>query len=234
MATGVLVAVALAAQAVLLPSLPSSAALRFTDLVELVRRPHPRRSLLMVALVFGAHFSSYTYIAPFLLRDAGFSESGITWVLLGFGIIGFVSNFAVSTVVGRNLKGALLTMVVLLLTALVTMPFFKHYAFAVTAVLMAWGIAFGAIPLCMSVWIQRATPDLPEAGSAMFVGIIQVAIAVGSSVGGTIVDRAGIATDFRFGAVLAILGIVAISTLTAAGEPVRVEELDARVGVEKC
>ena len=188
----------------------------------------------MVALVFGAHFSSYTYIAPFLLRDAGFSESGITWVLLGFGIIGFVSNFAVSTVVGRNLKGALLTMVVLLLTALVTMPFFKHYAFAVTAVLMAWGIAFGAIPLCMSVWIQRATPDLPEAGSAMFVGIIQVAIAVGSSVGGTIVDRAGIATDFRFGAVLAILGIVAISTLTAAGEPVRVEELDARVGVEKC
>jgi predicted MFS family arabinose efflux permease len=86
----------------------------------------------------------------------------------------------------------------------------------------------------MSVWMQRATPDLPEAGSAMFVGIIQVAIAVGSSVGGTIVDRAGIATDFRFGAVLAILGIVAISTLTAAGEPARVEELGERVGAEKC
>jgi predicted MFS family arabinose efflux permease len=234
MATGVLVAVALIAQAVLLPALPSSAALRFGDLVELVRRAHPRRSLLMVALVFGAHFSSYTYIAPFLLRDAGFNESSITWVLLGFGIIGFVSNFAVSTVVGRNLKGALLTMAALLLTALVTMPLFRHYAFAVTAVLMAWGVAFGAIPLCMSVWMQRATPDLPEAGSAMFVGIIQVAIAVGSSVGGTIVDRAGIATDFRFGAVLAILGIVAISTLTAAGVPAPVQELDERIGAEKC
>jgi predicted MFS family arabinose efflux permease len=234
MATGVLVAAALIAQAVLLPSLPSSAALRFADLVELMRRAHPRRSLLMVALVFGAHFSSYTYIAPFLLRDAGFNESSITWVLLGFGIIGFVSNFAVSTVVGRNLKAALLTMAVLLLTALLTMPLLRHYPFAVTAVLMAWGVAFGAIPLCMSVWMQRATPDLPEAGSAMFVGIIQVAIAVGSSVGGTIVDRAGIATDFRFGAVLAILGIVAISTLTAAGAPARVEELSERVGAEKC
>jgi predicted MFS family arabinose efflux permease len=233
MTTGVLVAAALIAQAALLPSLPSSAALRFADLVELVKRAYPRKSLLMVALVFGAHFSSYTYIAPFLLRDAGFSVSSITWVLLGFGIIGFVSNFAVSAVVGRNLKAALLTTVVLLLTALVTMPLLKHYAPAVTAVVMAWGVAFGAIPLCMSVWMQRATPDLPEAGSAMFVGIIQVAIAVGSSVGGAIVDRAGIPTDFWFGAVLAVLGIVAISSLSVAGGvQASVAELSERVGAE--
>ncbi|CAB3773465.1 MFS transporter [Paraburkholderia humisilvae] len=231
-ATGVLVAAALIAQTALVPSLPSSVALRFSDLVELVRRAHPRRSLLMVALVFGAHFSSYTYIAPFLLRDAGFGAPSITWVLLGFGIIGFASNFAVSTVVGRNLKGALLTMVVLLLTALVTMPLLKHSAFAVTAMVMAWGVAFGAIPLCMSVWIQRATPDLPEAGSAMFVAIIQVAIAVGSLVGGTIVDRAGISRDFWFGAVLAILGIVAISRLSATGTEANVAELSERVGAE--
>ncbi|MFC0399822.1 MFS transporter [Paraburkholderia rhizosphaerae] len=232
MASGVLVAVALIAQIALVPSLPSSAALRFADLVELVRRAHPRRSLLMVSLVFGAHFSSYTYIAPFLLRDAGFSVSSITWVLLGFGIIGFVSNFAVSTVVGRNLKGALLTMAVLLLAALLTMPLLKQSAFAVTAMVMAWGVAFGAIPLCMSVWIQRATPDLPEAGSAMFVAIIQVAIAVGSSVGGTIVDRVGIPSDFWFGAVLAVLGIVAISSLRAPGTRADVAELSERVGAE--
>ncbi len=117
MVTGVLVAVALAAQAFLVPSLPSSAALRMADLIELVRRPHPRKSLLMVALVFGAHFSSYTYIAPFLLRDASFSMSSITWLLLGFGFIGFVSNFAVSATVTRSLKGSLMTMVVLLMTA---------------------------------------------------------------------------------------------------------------------
>jgi predicted MFS family arabinose efflux permease len=234
MATGVLVALALAAQAALVPSLPSQAALRFADLLELVRRAHPRKSLLMVSLVFGAHFSSYTYIAPFLLRDAGFSMSSITWVLLGFGIIGFVSNFAVSTVVNRSLKAALMTMVVLMLTALVTMPLFRHSPPAVTAVLMAWGVAFGAIPLCLSVWMQRATPDLPEAGSAMFVGIIQVAIAVGSSVGGAIVDHAGIATDFRFGSVLAVLGIIAVASLSATGAPARVNELSERVGAEKC
>jgi predicted MFS family arabinose efflux permease len=220
-ATGGLVAVALAAQALLVPSLPSSAALRFSDLTELVRRPYARKSLLMVALVFGAHFSSYTYIAPYLLHDANFSVSSITWVLLGFGIIGFVSNFAVSATVQRSLKGSLMAMAALLLFSLVAMPLLSHTHLpaAVTGVVLAWGIAFGAIPLCMSVWIQRATPDLPEAGSAMFVGIIQVAIAVGSSVGGAIVDHIGIPADFLFGSVLAVLGIVAIAGLRPGGEP---------------
>jgi len=53
------------------------ATLRFADLTTLLRRSHPRRSLLMVALAFGAHFCSFTYIAPFLLRDAGLSMGDI-------------------------------------------------------------------------------------------------------------------------------------------------------------
>ena len=232
MATGVLVAVVLAAQALLVPSLPSSAALRLADLVALCRRAHPRRSLLMVALVFGAHFSSYTYIAPFLLQNAGFNVSSITWLLLGFGFIGFISNFAVSATVTRNLKGSLVTMVSLLMFALLTLPLLRHSELAVTLVVLVWGIAFGAIPLCLSMWIQRATPDLPEAGSALFVGIIQVAIAVGSLIGGTVVDRVGIPVDFWFGSTLAVLGLAVIASFSAAGKTTVNAELTGRVRVE--
>ncbi|CAB3793945.1 Purine ribonucleoside efflux pump NepI [Paraburkholderia ultramafica] len=213
-ATAVLVAVALILQIVLLPSLPSKAALRFADLVEVVRRPFPRKSLLMVVLVFGAHFSSYTYIAPFL-QDAAFSASTITLVLLGFGIVGFVSNFAVSAIVASRLKSSLATMTVLLLCALLILPFLKSVPLAAIAMVLAWGIAFGAIPLCLSVWMQDATPDLPEAGSALFVGIIQVAIAVGSSVGGTIVDRVGIPADFWLGSALALLGLITLASFSS-------------------
>jgi len=218
MVTGGLVAVALAAQALLVPSLPSTAALRFADLVALWRRPHARKSLLMVALIFGAHFSSYTYIAPFLLQNASFSVSSITWLLLGFGFVGFVSNAAFSALVTRNLKASLGTVVSLLMLALLTMPLLRHSESAVTVTVLLWGIAFGAIPLCLSVWMQLATPDLPEAGSALFVGIIQVAIAVGSLVGGTVVDRVGIPADFWFGSALAFLGLAAIAGFGKVGE----------------
>jgi predicted MFS family arabinose efflux permease len=90
-----------------------------------------------------------------------------------------------------------------------------HSHIGETAAMLIWGIAFGALPLCFSVWIQSGTADYPEAGSAMFVSIIQVAIATGSAVGGAIVDHAGVETDFMLGAVLAVLGLVTLHRVTA-------------------
>jgi predicted MFS family arabinose efflux permease len=223
MATGVLVAVALVAQFFFVPSLPSTAALRLRDLVALLRQPHPRRSMLMVALAFGAHFSSYTYITPFLLRNANLDMSTITWLLLGFGIIGFFSNFAVSSTVTRNLKVSVGAMVSLLMFALVLLPLLQHSTIGVVALVLAWGISFGALPLCFSIWIQRATPDSPEAGSALFVSIIQVAIALGSLVGGVVVDHVGISADFLFGSGLALLGLAALASFGRSERKVAAE-----------
>ncbi|WP_027798373.1 MFS transporter [Paraburkholderia dilworthii] len=218
MATGGLVATALIAQFVFVPSLPSGAALRLHDLVSLLRRPHPRRSMLMVGLVFGAHFSSYTYITPFLLRNANLTMPTITWLLLGFGIIGFFSNFAVSSTVTRSLKISLGAMISLLMFALILLPVLQHSSIGVIALVLAWGVSFGALPLCFSIWIQRATPDSPEAGSALFVSIIQVAIAAGSLVGGIVVDQVGISTDFLFGSALALLGLAALASFGRSSE----------------
>ena len=224
MATGVLVAIALVAQLCLVPSLPSSAALRLSDLGSLMRRAHSRKSMLMVALVFGAHFCSYTYIAPFLLHNAGFGSSAITWLLLGFGVIGFLSNFAASVAVNRSLKASVAVMVSLLMLALVLMPLVRDSQPMVTLVLLMWGISFGALPLCFSVWIQRATPELPEAGSALFVGTIQIAIAIGSWIGGTMVDQVGISADFLLGSVLALLGLAALASFGGRAERIVSEQ----------
>jgi predicted MFS family arabinose efflux permease len=186
----------------------------------------------MVALIFGAHFSSYTYIAPFLLQNASFSLSSITWLLLGFGFVGFVSNFAFSAIVTRNLKASLVTVVSLLMLALLSMPLLRHSEPAVMVTVLVWGIAFGAMPLCLSVWMQLATPDLPEAGSALFVSIIQVAIAVGSLIGGTVVDQVGIPADFWFGSALALLGLAAIASFGGSGKTSANAELTRQVQSE--
>jgi predicted MFS family arabinose efflux permease len=74
-------------------------------------------------------------------------------------------------------------------------------------------------PLCCSVWIQRGIADAPEAGSALFVGVVQVAIAVGSSVGAGIVNIAGGRADFTLGCALALLGFVALQRLVARERP---------------
>jgi predicted MFS family arabinose efflux permease len=223
-ATAGLVALALVAQAFLVPSLPSASALRIADFRKLLGRSHTRLSMLMVALVFGAHFSTYTYIAPLLEHD--FSLNAMTLLLLGFGLIGFFSNAITSTVISGHIKKSVATMVLLLLAALSSMLLLEHSPVGETVGMLLWGVAFGALPLCFSVWIQRDTADLPEAGSAMFVSVIQVAIAVGSAVGGTIVDRAGVHADFLLGLGLALLGLVTLQRLAASTRPVKAASLD--------
>ncbi|KXU82830.1 MFS transporter [Caballeronia megalochromosomata] len=212
-ATGGLVTLALVAQALLVPSLPSASALRIADFKTLLGRSHMRLSMLMIALVFGAHFSTYTYIAPLLEQD--FSLSTITLLLFGFGLVGFFSNALMSMVVSDHRKKSIAAMVLLLVGAMSSMLLLEHSTIGETAGMLLWGIAFGALPLCFSVWIQRTTADLAEAGSAMFVSIIQVAIALGSAVGGAIVDRAGVHADFMFGLALALLGLVMLQRLAA-------------------
>ena len=216
-ATAALVALALLAQVFLLPSLPSASALRFADFRTLLRRPHTRLSMLMVALVFGAHFSTYTYVAPLLAQD--FSLRAITFLLFGFGLIGFFSNALMSMAVANHLKKSVAMMVLLLLGAMSSLLLLEHSPIGETVGMLLWGIAFGALPLVFSVWIQRGTADLPEAGSAMFVSIIQVAIAVGSAVGGAIVDGAGVHADFTLGLGLALLGLVTLQRLAAMERP---------------
>jgi predicted MFS family arabinose efflux permease len=216
-ATAGLVAVALIAQALLVPRLPSASGLRVQDFKTLLGRPHARLSMLMVAFVFGAHFSTYTYIAPLLEQD--FSLSAITLLLLGFGVIGFFSNALMSMLVSNHLVKSVAVMILLLLAAISSMLLLGHSHIGETGAMLIWGVAFGALPLCFSVWIQRGTADLPEAGSAMFVSIIQVAIAAGSAVGGTIVDRAGVEADFVLGAGLAVLGLITLQRVTALERP---------------
>jgi len=227
--TAVLVALALVAQAALMPALPSASALRVADFRTLLGRPHTRLSMLMVALVFGAHFSTYTYVAPLLEQD--FSLRALTLVLFGFGLIGFFSNALMSVAVTRHLRKSIAAMVLLLLAAISSLLLLEHSLAGETAGMLVWGVAFGALPLCFSVWIQRGTADLPEAGSAMFVSIIQVAIAAGSAVGGAVVDRAGVHADFRLGLGLALLGLVCLQRLSAleqpAGAPALAQRCDA-------
>jgi len=60
----------------------------------------------------------------------------------------------------------------------------------------------------------------------MFVSVIQVAIAVGSAVGGTIVDRAGIHADFTLGLGLALLGLATLQRLAASERTADAAALD--------
>ncbi|CAG4892888.1 MFS transporter [Paraburkholderia gardini] len=212
LATGGLVAIALVAQAFLVPSLPSVAAVNVTDFISLAHRRQIQLSMLMIALIFGAHFVTFTYIAPLLLQD--FTINEMTLLLLAFGVIGFFSNAILSVAATKRLTAFIAGLTALLLCAIVMMMLFEHSRIGESVAMLIWGIALGALPLLFSMWIQRTTADLLEAGSAMFVSVIQVAIAVGSAVGGVIADHAGMNVDFLAGGGLTVVGLLILQRLS--------------------
>ncbi|CAD6532784.1 Purine ribonucleoside efflux pump NepI [Paraburkholderia hiiakae] len=216
-ATAGLAAVALGAQALLLPAIPPRAAMKLSDFRAMLSRSSVRRSLLLVLFLFGAHFAAYTYIAPFLERDTSLPTASITPILFGFGVVGFVANFGFSAMVIRHLKESLFGLGVLIMLAMFTLPLLQASRIGVIAAVMVWGVAYGAIPLCLSVWMQMTSPDHPEAGSSLFVSTVQVAIALGSLGGGVIVDHIGIAATMRTGAYLALPGLVVMLTFQLNG-----------------
>ena len=209
---------ALIAQGLTLPSLPSREGLRVRALLDFLARQNARRSMLLLALVVAAHFSAYTYIAPFLSREAGFSASAITSVLLGFGLVGMLANFAMASGVARHLRASLGAVVLLMIIAQLALP--QLQGIGVVLAVLLWGIAYGAIPLGVSTWMQLTSPQLPEASSAMLVTMFQVAIASGSLFGGLMVDHHGVPSALWLGAGIGLTGLAVMLSFGVGKTPI--------------
>jgi predicted MFS family arabinose efflux permease len=111
---------------------------------------------------------------------------------------------------GTALAAAGLIALVLLGSALAATGMHAGLPAGALAVL-AWGAAFGLVPVAMTTWMLTALPGSPEAGQALLVSFFQVAIATGAFVGGVVVDGAGIASVLLLGGVLAALAALLIA-----------------------
>jgi len=111
---------------------------------------------------------------------------------------------------------------VLLAVAVVALIFVSESSPAVVASVALWGLAYGALPLAIQIWTMRAVPDAPEAGLALLVSANQTSTAIGSFIGGLVVDHLGISVGFALTAGLALIG--ALSRTATPNSPSAREE----------
>lgn len=208
-AAALVAAIAFVCQFLALPAAPADSSLQPSALLRFAKCPAARRSMLMIALVFAAHFGTYTFVAP-LLQQSGFATAHITPLLLGYGVAGFVANFIASRYVGAHLQGTLLTVKAMLFVSLLALPWLNAAPPAQVAVVLLWGMAWGAMPLSLNSWHRSVAGADAEAASAMFTCTAQVAIALGSGAGGAIVDHAGMGATFWTAAATVLLSIVVL------------------------
>ncbi|PBC02139.1 MFS transporter [Mesorhizobium sp. WSM3860] len=206
MIAAVVGALTLLVQLATIPSLPPTAVASFRTLIEVLKRRTIRIALLVVLLVASGQFAGFTYVRPFLETVPVMPIETISLVLLAYGIGGFFGNFAGAFLAERNLKLAVgLAPLLIAVSALAMLTLGASPVIAAIAV-AAWGFAFGAVPVGLQTWLVRAAPDQAESAGGLMVATFQVAIALGAVFGGVLVDQAGVASAFGYGAVATLLG----------------------------
>jgi len=210
-ATGGLAALALVAQIFLLPSLPTSQAIRLRDIFGLFRIPKARVGLLASSMLIGGHFAGYTYLKPFLQQIPHMSQSAITTLLIGFGVAGMIGNYVGERATARNVRSAFIGTALILAAVTLLAPIIGGSKIASIALVGIWGLAFGAIPISTQIWMYQAEPKAFESGSALMVSIFQVGLALGALLGGIGVDHFGVSSAMILGgiAALATAGVIA-------------------------
>ncbi len=206
---GALSVLVLLLQLRVLPRMPAGKPLHAGDVLGLLSRPRARIGLVLSALLFFGHFGAYTFVSSYLGDRAGFSASTVAVLLLLYGIAGFVGNFTAGATLNRSLPATLGTAAAVLALSLLALGQWHAQALVIVA-LCAWGIGFGAVPISLQTNMMRG--EAAEGALALFVTVSQLSLAVGSFVGGLVVDHAGVATDYFVFALPAVAAVLIAAT----------------------
>ncbi|MBB5857309.1 MFS transporter [Amycolatopsis umgeniensis] len=201
----------LAALAVTLPPLPSAGTTRLDVLRELTRGRATRLGLLVTVLVVLAHFGTYTYVTPLLHQVTRVGPELITVFLLVYGTAGVAGNFVAGAAIARDLRLTFLAAAGLIGVATLALPFIGDSKGAALALLVVWGFAYGAVPVCSGTWFARAAPQATEAASVLFTSSFQATLSAGALLGGIVVDSVSVPAVMVVGGVVALLAVTVLS-----------------------
>ncbi|MFE2149244.1 MFS transporter [Streptomyces lavendulae] len=207
---GALTVGVLAMLLLVMPSLPPNRTTRLSVLRSMLKSVNTRFALLLTFLTVLAHFGTYTYVTPFLEQVTDASSQLITVYLLVYGAAGIVGNFLGGAVVIRYPRATFGLAAGMIATVTLLLPVLGRWQIGAVALLIVWGVAYGAVPVSSQTWFAKATPDAPEAASVLFTASFQMTISLGAVAGGVIVDRTSPSTVMTLGSLVAMLMVVAV------------------------
>jgi predicted MFS family arabinose efflux permease len=208
-----------AALAASLPRLPAVRPTRLRTLGSLLRGTGTRIGLLLTFLIVLAHFGAYTYVTPFLERVTRVDPGTVTVYLLAYGVAGILGNHVAGALIAGRPRAAFAGAAALLGGATLLLPVLGGSPAGALLLLVVWGAAYGAVPICSRAWFAAAAPGSPEGASVLFTASFQATICVGALVGGLVVDQTSPSAVMTLGGATALLmvAVMGIHRMPPAG-----------------
>lgn len=208
--------IALIGSAFLVPkNLKQSAPASLASQLKVLTQPRLLLVYAMTAVGYGGTFTAFTYLAPILEQVSGFESGAIGLIMLVYGVSVAVGNIWGGRLADRmgpikalNIIFAALALVLLVFT------FTAGNQIAAVLTILIWGaFAFGNVP-GLQVYVvklaEKYTPQAVDVASGLNIAAFNVGIAIGSVLGGIIIEEMHIMDTAWVGAI--IVGIALLLT----------------------
>lgn len=185
-------ALVLALHMAVLPALPATGSASLRQFSHQLANRRLQAGLALTLLLVAGHFMSFTFVRPLLLTVSGFDAQWMSALLLAYGIAGIVGNFLAGIIAARRTVPSLAAIALGLLLAPVLFLSVGDSPTGGGAVLLVWGLAYGGVSVGLMTWMMQAAPRAVEIATALYVGVFNIGIALGSWAGGQLVDGWGL------------------------------------------
>jgi predicted MFS family arabinose efflux permease len=159
-----------------------------------IRAALAQRGVVAVAIAWPllllAHFTLFTYIAPFILAS-GLPETATGIALSVVGASGLIGIWIAGLTVDSRPRRSLLTAVAVLTIAFALLPVLGGTWVGALILMAVWGTAFGAMGIYNQAAILRAGGEHRDAANGLTVVTIQVGISIGAIYGALALNTAG-------------------------------------------
>ena len=205
--------IAIISSAVLIPkNLKQSPPAKFTDMFRLLTNGRLLLGFLITAFGYGGTFVAFTYLTPLLHDVTGLSHGVINILLIAYGIAVAFGNSVGGKLANKNPLRALFWMFIVQAAVLVLLTFLAPFKTAgVIGVILMGLLAFMNVPGLQLYVVQLAEKYVPSAvdvASAINIAAFNIGIAVGSIVGGVVIDSIGLVHTPWIGALMVVIAII--------------------------
>jgi DHA1 family inner membrane transport protein len=158
------------------------------DEVAVFGRPQVLLAIVMTVLGQTGAFTAYTYLATMLTDTTGFSSGAVTALLLVYGVGSLAGNLLGGRLADRSLMPALCGMLIALPLSLVLLGVTLGGKAVVPVTVFVFGAAAFAITPALQARLLGAATGAPTLALSVNISAFQVANALGSWLGGVVID----------------------------------------------
>ena len=173
--------------------------------------------MLAVSAFFMGQFTLFTYVRPFLETVTHVDGATLSLILLAMGVAGFIGTVVMGALDRFSFSYSLMAFPLVMAAIGIVLIGLGGLMAATVLLLALWAFVATPAPVGWWSWLAKALPENAEAGGGLMVAVIQLAIGLGSVVGGVLFDNSGYQSTFAASAALLLVS-AALAALTARAD----------------